>query len=125
MKRHITVEQLVKIGAENILTLSNHKDIDTVWMGWDSPEKINDAIFVYGDKGWQHSSLISTAKRCDVAALLEILKEKCSFSIETFDSGEDTTWVCYITHIENDEKQVFQEPNLCDALWDAVVRFYF
>ncbi|WP_333728474.1 hypothetical protein [Bacillus paranthracis] len=40
MKGHINVEQLVLLSAEQVLTLSNSKFVDTVWMDWDNVSKV-------------------------------------------------------------------------------------
>lgn len=127
MKNNIEVNQLIKLGTEKILTLSSKAQIDTVWMEWDSPRKIQSAIDAYEQKGWLHSSLKNTAKSCNIANLLALLSEEDEVLVgnQKTEGNDQTQWSVAITSKTSREAQKFVSNELCDALWDGVCHRVF
>ncbi|HHT7008728.1 TPA: hypothetical protein ACTZ3A_001267 [Bacillus cereus] len=120
MKGHIDVEQLVLLNAEQILTLSNLKFIDMVWMDWDNVDKVQSALDVFANKGWKHDTLIKTAKQFNTSNMTVILNEHGKVIIENMHSEYGTKWFISINHDVEMDTFHFEGEELCDVLWMAV-----
>ncbi|MFJ8528523.1 hypothetical protein [Bacillus sp. NPDC094106] len=125
MKGHIDVEQLVLLSAEQILTLSNSKFIDTVWMDWDNVGKVQSALDIFENKGWKHDTLIETAKHCNTSNMIAILNEYGKVMIENSHSEYGTKWFVSINHDVEMDTFHFEGEELCDVLWSAVKKAIF
>ncbi|MGM2306200.1 hypothetical protein [Bacillus paranthracis] len=125
MKTHIEIEQLTELNAEQILILSNQESIDTVWMDWDQPEKVQSALDVFKEKGWKHDTLLKTAKQCNTANMIAILNEYGKINIENLHSEYGTKWYVSINHDVDMDTFHFEEDELCDALWLAVKKITY
>lgn len=125
MKSHIEVDQLIKLSAEQILTLSNHKLIDTVWFEWNKVEKVLEAVNVFKAKGWMHSTLLKTTKSCNTTNMIAILNEYGHVEIENLHSEFGTRWHVNINHDVDMDKFYFEADELCDALWKATQKALF
>ncbi|MGN5650873.1 hypothetical protein [Bacillus sp. Brlt_9] len=121
-KNNIDVEKLTKLTAEQILTLSNHELIDTIWLGWSTVEHVESALEAFREKGWKHGTLVETANRCNIANLLTVIHKNGKVNIQNVKSEEEYYWrVSFVKRngnigVESEDKEI------CDALWDVILK---
>lgn len=118
MKPHITVEDLLVLEAPQILTLSNHDLIHTMWEEWDTIEKVENKISIFKNDGYKHTSLVKTSQKCNIANMIAFLDQKGKIKMEK----DLAVWV--VQFEINDVKDEFVHKELCDSLWEAIT-FYF
>lgn len=120
-KNNIDVEQLAELTAEQILTLSNHKMIDTVWQDWSTVEKVEDALEAFRKKGWEHSTLVETAEHCNIANMLAILHNNGEVNIRNIKNDREFYWCVSFVGFNGDINAESKDEEICDALWTIVL----
>ncbi|MED2737177.1 hypothetical protein [Bacillus toyonensis] len=120
-KLHIDVEKLTELTAEQILNLSNHKMIDTVWQDWSTVEKIEDALEAFRKKGWKHSTLVETAEHCNMANMLAILHNNGKVNIQNIKNDKEFYWLVSFVSFNGGVSVESKDEEICDALWAIVL----
>lgn len=119
MKTHVDFLQVVALPAEQLLALSRHKYVDTTWLEWCEVRHVQDALDSFQEKGWVHSTLRRTVEQLGVYTLTGILGDLYDMEVTDKKKTNGISWEVTLTS-EDGAVQVFEDTELCDALWTAV-----